>query len=191
MAARIAELLTREQQVKSTKAKEACRKECSELICRLKSLREEQDPQSIWNNINRNLGVLVDAGNHNYWFPKRKKAELLDVRCDLNNLSYDKLVERLIALNNKQRKILLLLGTDDLLESNGPPDAINQDLLDRLLNMRKQILDDNLTEKGWRDKLQAAKTRNERLAVLCRQMRSVGRETQRVVKESHVRDITR
>jgi len=183
MAARIAELLTREQKIKGVKAKEACRKECSQLICRLKSSREERDPQSIWNSINRNLNVLVNAGDHNYWFRHPKESVTLEPRCNLKALNRDGLLERLIALNDEQRKILLLLGTDDLLEPDDLPDPLTPDVIEKLLGLRKQIMNESLGENDWRGRLRAAAKRKERLALLCSQVRSVGRETQRVVKE--------
>ena len=104
MAARIAELMIREQRVKGVKAKEACRKECSELICRLKSSREELDPQSIWNSINRNLGVLVSAGDNKYWFRHPKESVTLEACCDLKALNRDGLLERLIALTTSNAR---------------------------------------------------------------------------------------
>lgn len=183
MAARIAELLTRENHVKGVKAKEACRKECSELICRLKSTREDLDPQSIWNRINRNLGVLVNAGDHSYWFRQPMKTEVIEAHCDLKALERDRLLERMIALNEEQRKILLLLGTDDLLGQDDPPEGLALDYIKKLIDLRKQILAEYPEVNGWRDKLRSAATRKERLAVLCSKVRSIGDETQKVVKE--------
>ena len=185
MAGRIAELLVREQHLSGARAKEACRKECSELIRQLDAICQELDPNSTRNSINRSLRVLAAAGDHSYWFRQPRETPKLEQRCDLTAMDAETLLKRLISIHDAQHDALLFLGIDDFFDSGALDqiEGVNADLVLKLGNLRSEILDELDAANGWQKQLRAATDRGERLGLLCDRIRALARESQRVVKE--------
>jgi len=183
MAGRIVELLEREPTLTSAKAREACRKECSELIRRLRTTREESDHNSLWQRINRNLSVLVGKGDHSYWYREPSVQIDLDKRCILKELSDDDLVKRLLAIHDDQHESILLFATDELVDAKDERlEAVDEDSYAEYLRLRQKCLN-RPDQSEWKTMLKEAENRKDRLAILCKKIQQLGRQLQLAAKE--------
>jgi len=184
MSARIAELLVREEALSNGKAKEACRKEISTLICQLKAERNRRDSDSPLNKIAKDLRVLVDAGDHSYWY-RTPRAPLDLTMPSLSTMDADTLISRLIALHDEQREIALLLGTDGITEESAQNELKDLDpaLISNFLQFKANVLSEKSNSNTWRTELKKAATKKYRFDILERQFSLLVEESLRVLKE--------